>query len=80
MLKRRNLDHVRKDPTIILTLRCPIDEELLLAFELMPELIEQYENIPASVQNELGQKPEIRQCNIQRLSDHSAEYSVVAAH
>jgi hypothetical protein len=53
MLVRRNLDHVRKDPTIVLTLRFPIDEELLLAFELMPELIEQYDNIPASVQKEL---------------------------
>ena len=80
MLKRWNLDHIRKDPSIILTLRFPIDEELLLAFELMPELIEQYENIPPSVRDELAQKSERLQCNIRPLPDRPAEFSVVAAH
>lgn len=54
MLQQRlDLNHIKKDPTVIHTIRYPVDEEYLLAFDLQWQLIEQCDHIPSSVQDTL---------------------------
>ncbi len=75
MLERLNLNHVIKDPSVILTIRNPIDDEVLLAFEMMPDLIEQYDNIPAKVQDVIVVKDYQLLRYIQRPTDTVVEYA-----
>jgi len=75
MLERRNLNHIVKDPSVIFTIRNPIDDEALLALDLMPELIEQYENIPAKVQDVIVGKDYQSLRYIQHPTDSAVQYA-----
>ena len=75
MLERQNLNHVVKDPSVIFTIRNPIDDEILLALDLMPELIEQYENIPAKVQDAIVGKDYQALRFIQHPTDSAVQYA-----
>ena len=75
MLERRNLNHVVKDPSVIFTIRNPIDDEILLALDLMPELIEHYESIPATVQDAIVIKDYKSLRLIQHPTDSAVQYA-----